>query len=260
MAARMDGGGRAPVMAMGALSAPSQMMPGPAGGGVPQEGQGVAGIVALGGAMGVMQGASVGLTSLAPTATNPGGGSGGGLNPGMGISRAPNPPAALGASSFAMPAGLAMRKQRGREGKEARSRPYNKARCPHNRDHYSCRECGGAGICMHKKRKSQVGAARAARLMLECAAADVWARASSAASAGARAYANTIACGATVKSVAAAVFASTTACAASVRTAVDLASASTDATRLSPLQTRTPLRRPIADASSMVRAELTRAA
>jgi len=52
---------------------------------------------------------------------------------------------------------LAMGKVRGqREGKESRSRPYNKMRCPHNRDHYSCRECGGAGICIHKKRKSQV--------------------------------------------------------------------------------------------------------
>ncbi len=144
-------------MAMGAPSAPSQMILGPPGSGVLQEGQGVAGIVALGGAMGVMQGASVGLTSHSQTDKN---GGGGGLNPGMGISRAPNPSAVLGASSFAMPAGLAMRKQRGREGKEARSRPYNKARCPHNRDHYSCRECGGAGICMHKKRKSQVGVAR----------------------------------------------------------------------------------------------------
>ena len=256
-------------MPMGAPSAPSQMMPGPPGGGVLQEGQGVAGIVAHGGAIVMMQGASVGLTSLAPPVTNPGGGSGGGLNPGMSISRAPNPPAALGPPSFAMPGfrppppgepGLAMRKQRGREGKEARSRPYNKARCPHNRDHYSCRECGGAGICMHKKRKSQVGAARAARLMRECVAADMWARASSAASAGARACASTIASGATVKSAAAAVFANTTACAASVKTAADLASASTDATRLSPLQTRTPLRRPIADASSVVRADLTRAA
>lgn len=42
-------------MAMGAPSAPSQMILGPPGSGVLQEGQGVAGIVALGGAMGVMQ-------------------------------------------------------------------------------------------------------------------------------------------------------------------------------------------------------------
>ena len=50
----------------------------------------------------------------------------------------------------------AVRKVRARDGKEVRARPYNKQRCPHNRDHYSCRECGGAGICVHKRRKSQV--------------------------------------------------------------------------------------------------------
>ena len=43
-----------------------------------------------------------------------------------------------------------------RTDKEARTRPYNKTRCPHGRDHYSCRDCGGAGICEHKRRKSQV--------------------------------------------------------------------------------------------------------
>lgn len=53
-------------------------------------------------------------------------------------------------------AGLAIRKMRAREGKETRARPYSKTRCPHNRDHYSCRECGGAGICVHNRRKSQV--------------------------------------------------------------------------------------------------------
>ena len=43
-----------------------------------------------------------------------------------------------------------------RTDKEARTRPYNKTRCPHGRDPYSCRDCGGAGICEHKRRKSQV--------------------------------------------------------------------------------------------------------
>jgi hypothetical protein len=78
----------------------------------------------------------------------------------MGVPHTPAPPVHMSSPGEGGAArgglGLVMRKVRGGDGKEARSRPYNKARCPHNRDHYSCRECGGAGICPHKRRKSQV--------------------------------------------------------------------------------------------------------
>jgi hypothetical protein len=127
------------------------MAPGMPGGGVLPEGS-QGGLMSLGGAMAVGP----------PAPPVHSGGGGGGLNSGMGMPRAPLPPGAHGTPlGLAMPSGglNVMRKPR-REGKEARSRPYNKARCPHNRDHYSCRDCGGAGICVHKRRKSQVRRAR----------------------------------------------------------------------------------------------------
>ncbi len=128
------------------------MAPGMPGGGVLPEGsQGGAGLLALGGAMAA--------GPPAPPAHSAGGG--GGLNPGMGMTRAPVQPVAHGAPlGLSMQSGLNVMRKPRRDAKEARSRPYNKARCPHNRDHYSCRDCGGAGICVHKRRKSQVRRAR----------------------------------------------------------------------------------------------------